>query len=260
MYVQTSKEMWQAGKSQSLGVKARFNRFRADAHQRASEKTVENERLNRTVQVVHKPFNAADLLLTGIEVKGICANFVEVAKKPDADRPDPGHLTKVSDLVPEKKDWFNFFDFIDADKKPFDKDPEFEVIDVMDCPHVFFSKRVKAKPITSKVDEATTALDDKESGPSEKKGDAKEKHADLGGKGAPIRGEENITKSKDPRLNLEASKFGEELSHICYLGAASGVAETQIKITKQRIRELEQRQDQYKDDDSVGQSPGADRA
>lgn len=170
---------------------------------------VHNETLGTDTTTPHKVFYAVDLLLSGIEVKGVCANFTETTKVESNGTPQ---LARIDDLPQEKRDWYNFFDFIDADKKPFDRNPELEIIDVMDCPQVFYSKRVKARQIPTN--------------------DADEK---------PLGDEDEA----------ETSKFGHELSHICYLGAAGGVAETQMRITRERIAELEERQNAHRDDQYV---------
>jgi hypothetical protein len=110
-----------------------------------------------------------------------------------------GLSTKASALGPEEKAWFNFYDFIDADKRPFDHDPKIELVNVADCPEVFYSFRDKVRRTP--------------------------RH-----KGEPNR--EN---------DLEFSKFGDEKSHICYLGESKSVATVQCKITRARIRELQDR-------------------
>ena len=204
VYQQISQDLWAAGKSQSLGVKARFGRFRADAHQRAQEKTVRHEKLRRTTVVVHKPFYAADLLLDGIQLKGIRADFLEMALSGRS--ANEGSFPKASELSSENKVWFNFFDYIDADRKPLDRNPQVEIVDVGDCPQIFCSKRVKARQ--------TLASDDDDS---------------------------SMDSGDDSRLDFESSKFGHERSHICYLGAASGVGPTQLRITQERVSELEAR-------------------
>jgi hypothetical protein len=86
MYGQKSRELWDQGKTQSLGVKARFGHFRADIHQRKEEKQQSNKKLKRDKVVSHKAFYAADLILEDIEVKGIRAEFHEL----------PSHLARRS--------------------------------------------------------------------------------------------------------------------------------------------------------------------
>ena len=198
-----SQDLWATGRSQSLGVKARFGRFRADAHQRAQEKTVRHEKLHRTTVVVHKPFYAADLLLDHIQVKGLRADFEETALSHSEPIAEP--YPRAAELPPEQKIWFNYFDFIDADRRPLDHDPRVDLVDMGDCPQIFFSKRVKARQ-TTVHDDATSSFG-----------------------------------SESEVIEMESSKFGHEKSHICYLGAAKGVGPTQMRITEERIKELEEK-------------------
>ncbi len=205
MYGQVSQDMWTAGKAQSLGLKARFGHFKADAHQRAQEKTVKHEALHRVKTVTHKAFYAADLILSDIKVKGLRVEFTELATKVKAGTAEAEGLPKASELSKDLQVWFNFFDFIDADRKPLDRNPRVEMVDIGDCPQISFCKRVKAKK---------TSPDDRDDGSLE--------------------GTED-----DSGMEVESSKFGHEKSHICYLGAAPGVADVQTKITWARLKELE---------------------
>jgi hypothetical protein len=208
MYGQKSRELWDQGKTQSLGVKARFGHFRADIHQRKEEKQQSNKKLKRDKIVSHKAFYAADLILEDIEVKGIRAEFHElpshlarrssddsnIPSDHDADRESPIEYTRASELGPADMAWFNLYDFIDADKRPFDHDPKIELVNVADCPEVFYSLRKKVR--TAPLQEGQTS-------------------------------------------ELGMSKFGDEKTHICYLGESKSVATVQIKITRRRIRELQ---------------------
>jgi hypothetical protein len=196
-------------KTQSLGIKARFGHFRADCHQRKEEIQQRHEKLNREKVVSHKAFAAADLILEDIQVKGIRAEFQELpkhlARRPSDDdsiseSDEASHenssidYVRASALGPAEKAWFNLFDFIDADKRPLDHDPKIELVNVADCPEVFFALRRKAR---------TTPL------------------------------------QKGQKSDLGMSKFGDEKTHICYLGESKSVATVQIKITRARIRELQ---------------------
>ena len=176
-----------------------------------------HEKLHRTTIVTHKPFYAADLLLENIEFKGVKAEFHETTESgratPTSDNPE---TCRVCELKPDRRIWFNFFDYIDADRKPLDRDPELEIVDIGDCPQVFFSKRVKARQTTPNDDDT-----------------------------------QSVTSSQDSRLELESTKFGHERSHVCYLGEASPVAPTQMRITRNRIKELEEMRDALSEEDSV---------
>jgi hypothetical protein len=165
-------------------------------------------------------------MLDDVHVIGVRADFVETLPQEIPSTPMPGRephsgsgmntFPRASDLPKDKRSWFNFFDFIDADRKPFDRDPEMEIVNIGEIPQVFFSKRVKARQ--------TKPLDD--DGGSELSADSK---------------------SANSRLDQESSKFGHEKSHICYLGAASGVGPTQIRIANERIAELEEKLSYYAD-------------
>lgn len=208
MYGQKSRELWDQGRTQSLGIKARFGHFRADCHMRKQEKQEHHKKLKRDKVITHKAFCAADLILEDIEVKGIRAEFHELpkhlARRPsdessiasDESNSEDGSIkyVKASYLGPDEKAWFNLYDFIDADKRPFDHDPKIELLDIADCPEVFYSLRNKVR---------TTPL------------------------------------QKDEESELEMSKFGDEKTHICYLGESKSVAKVQIKIIRRRIRELQ---------------------
>jgi hypothetical protein len=146
------------------------------------------------------------LLLNDIVFKGVRADFTETSLPLEVEVEEEQALPKASELPGENKVWFNFFDFIDADRKPFDQDPRVEIVEIGDCPAIFFSKRVKARQSTPNDDDGSS-----------------------------------LGSGSDSRLDIESSKFGHEKSHICYLGAAAGVGPTQIRITRQRIEELEAR-------------------
>ncbi|WVQ80568.1 hypothetical protein IAT38_002673 [Cryptococcus sp. DSM 104549] len=208
VYSQVSKDHPGTGRSESLGIKARFGRFRADAHQRAQEKIERHEKLGRSTVVVHKPFYAADILADDIKVKGIHARFEE-GSNDDGEASDDD-FPRTSHLPPDLKHWYNYLDYIDVDRKPIDRDPRIELVDFGDCPHFFYSKRVKARASTSHDDDSTVQAN-----------------------------------SDSSLLGVESSKFGHELTHHCYLGLAEGVREVQRDIAQKRINELWARLDSY---------------
>ncbi|WVQ96789.1 hypothetical protein IAU59_003896 [Kwoniella sp. CBS 9459] len=202
------------GKSESLGIKARIGRFRFDAHQRLQERKIRHPKLQgREVIAPHKPFYAVDVLADDLRIKGIRAHFAERIRMDDDDAIDP--LPRASELPDELKVWFNYLDYIDADRRPFDQDPKIELVDFGDCPHVYYSKRVKAR--------ASTAKDNDSNGP------------------------DSPSDSRTPEV--ESSKFGHEKTHHCYLGVADGVSEVQKRITQERIDALQARLDSYPRDD-----------
>lgn len=198
MYSVYSEGLWSKGLGQSLGLKIRAGRFRLDGHQRQQEQRQFSEALQKIKIVTHKPFYACDLLLDEITFKGMVADFNEAhVTPPHNEEPDDTH-PHASDLPPEGKVWYNFFDFIDADAKPFDRNPRMQIVHMGDCPHVFLSRRVKALR-TKPYDEG-----------------------------------------HDLPPGKEASKFGHEKTHVCYLGAALGVGPMQSQIAQERVVALQE--------------------
>ncbi|WVQ72821.1 hypothetical protein IAR50_002381 [Cryptococcus sp. DSM 104548] len=207
MYFQVSKDHSTNGKSESLGIKGRIGRFRVDAHQRAQEKIERHEKLGRSTVVVHKPFYAVDILADDIRVKGLRAHFDEHIGDPDENEEEAGvPHPKASEMPLNNREWYNYLDYIDADRKPTDKNPRIELVDFGECPHFFYCKRVKARASTSGDDSSSQA---------------------------------------SGVLGLESSKFGHEPSHPCYLGTAEGVKEVQQSLTRQRINELREQLSNY---------------
>lgn len=222
MYSQISRQLWDQGKSQSLGVKAKFGRFRGDMHQRAQEKVVRHNKLDRVKVVTHKPFYATDLILEDIEIKGIRAEFDEHPSHHHHRSHDGGdqsssdesssieefNFPKAGEMESGDKAWFNLFDFVDADKRPMDPDPRIELVDFGDCPEIFFSMRTKVQPTTPGDDDS-------------------------------MRSDAGSDDGTERQHDLERSKFGDEPTHVCYLRTNKSVAPIQIKITRERIRELQ---------------------
>ena len=205
MYTQVVPELWKAGKTRSLGVKGKIGRWRMDLHQRRQERIVKNDKLGRTNVVAHKPFYAINLMLDNVQARLIQADFLDVATNRPEDSEAANEEEKMvfaNSLPDDQKMWYNFFDFIDADRKPFDQNPKVLVTELADCPHIFWSKRVKAVQI-SRDDEDESSL------------------------------------FKVGRPDIESTKFGRELSHICYMDQVPGIADTQTEIAQQRIKELQ---------------------
>lgn len=205
IYSQTSQNLFASGQSESLGMKIRFGSFKGDVHQRAQEQVARHEKLGRTNIVVHKTFYAADLLLQDVRFKGIRAGFTENAKAEVKEVEEMRGLPKASELNDDLICWYNFSDFIDADRRPFDKNPRIELVDLGSCPQIFVSMRKKANLMPP----------------------------------ANRRDSDDVDSNGDEYAVIESSKFGHEKSHICYLGAADGVGPTQARVAGGRIQELQ---------------------
>ncbi|WWC70580.1 uncharacterized protein I206_104531 [Kwoniella pini CBS 10737] len=144
IYPQVTRELWAQGKSESLGIKVRAGRILFDAHSRIQERTIWHEELKVLRNTPHKPLYAADVVADDLTIKGIRAHFVERVRL-DAQKFEK--LPRSTELPKESKVWFDLTDYIDADRKPLDEDPQVEIIDFGDCPHVYFCRRTNSKDL-----------------------------------------------------------------------------------------------------------------
>ncbi|WRT67617.1 uncharacterized protein IL334_004589 [Kwoniella shivajii] len=205
VYPQVTKELWAQGKSESLGIKVRAGRLLFDAHQRLQERVQFHEGYNTSKIVAHKTLYAADIVADDLTIKGLRAHFAERVRL-DAQCRDKS--PRASELPQELKVWFDLMDYIDADRKPLDEDPQIEIVDFGDCPHVYFCIRKKAKVIA-----ANTNLQDK--------------------------------KGNDNLVGIETTKFGYEKTHHCYLDEAETRQQVEKRIVQKRIDELQARLECY---------------
>jgi hypothetical protein len=274
MYAQKARQLWDKGKTESLGLKARFGHFRADAHQRAQETILADKASGISKAQTHKTFYAVDLILEDIEVKGIRAEFDELPKHAIV-RHDSGdsidssssstsggsiELVKASLLEGADKAWFNIYDFFDSDRRPFDLDPKIALIDIGDCPEVFWSQRTKVRPATP-YDEALQAklnawkprkdfsnwydtmfLAQKRKlteRPRQEFGQDEDGGTYPMPSLADYAAEADEPEKPEPLKGQPMSKFGDEDTHVCFMRENKSVAPVQTKITRARIRELQ---------------------
>ncbi|WWC88836.1 uncharacterized protein L201_003751 [Kwoniella dendrophila CBS 6074] len=202
VYPQVTKELWAQGKSESLGIKVRAGRVLFDAHQRLQEKKEQHPGLGTERVTTHRPLYAADVVADDLTIKGIRAHFVERVK---LDPQKTENLCRASELPAEVKKYFDLTDYIDADRKPLDEDPQVEIVDFGDCPHVYFCRRVN--------------------------------QIDLN--------ENSNRHNNKAKESAESSKFGFEKTHHCYLDEAETKTQVDKRITQTRINELEFRLQNY---------------
>nr|XP_018262577.1 uncharacterized protein I303_05594 [Kwoniella dejecticola CBS 10117]OBR84735.1 hypothetical protein I303_05594 [Kwoniella dejecticola CBS 10117] len=217
IYPQVTKELWAQGKSESLGIKVRAGRILFDAHSRIQERTIWHEELKVLRNTPHKPLYAADVVADDLVIVGIRAHFAERVKL-DAQKYE--QMPRSTELPKETKMWFDLTDYIDADRKPLDEDPQVEIVDFGDCPHVYFCRRTNSKDLNSDLHPHNNT------------------NSNANGKGS---GDEAPSKRK----GIETSKFGFEKTHHCYLDEAESRTEVDKRVTQKRISELQNRLESY---------------
>jgi hypothetical protein len=181
VYNQDSVAGWKNGSTRCVGIKTKVDSFHADLHQREQAVTKIDPRFGTPTTTYHKPFYAAEVVLTGLELRAVRGLFAEPEKALLGAMHEPETKPEDEDLPTSatadlSSMWVDLDDFTDADWAPTDKQPKLWLLEAGSCPRFTYYKRVHA---------------------------ARPSYRRDGG--------------MEP-LEAEVSKFGEEDSHICFLG------------------------------------------
>lgn len=242
-YRQDSAADWPRGLTTVLGVKGRVGHLRIDLHQRAQEETIQrSERRGRdeTTTVQHKRFYEAEIDAIDIQACVLHATFHDPIKalvprfEGHHDDDDPSiNLPGEHEPFEHRDEWIDADDYNDvgfepvAPFTPSERDtsahaaateridePKYRVQRFMTCPRMTYYRR----PVHS---------GDKPDSEGSEDGD----------------GEGGRTEAAPP----PRSKFGDEGSHLCLIGNATGPIEVQIDLTAKRAAELQAKLDSGKD-------------
>ncbi|KAG9126473.1 hypothetical protein FRC07_003289 [Ceratobasidium sp. 392] len=80
VYRQDSRTSWATGVTPCVGVKAVVESLQADLHQRDQMETIRNSVTGITTQKAHKPFAAAEVVAKGLDLRAMLAHFSESEK------------------------------------------------------------------------------------------------------------------------------------------------------------------------------------
>ncbi|TFK23245.1 hypothetical protein FA15DRAFT_705606 [Coprinopsis marcescibilis] len=146
-YIDESRETWADGITSWVGVKGMVDEFHVDMHQREEETTVPGPIPGTTRTLRRKPFNAAEVVLKGLDLRTFLATFSDPLKKkaPMAAPPQRSNYRKHSGLpvTSPSSPWHDMNDFIELDWQP-KEDPVLNLIPVVTCPRFSYFKRISA--------------------------------------------------------------------------------------------------------------------
>ncbi|KAG8742575.1 hypothetical protein FRC10_001240 [Ceratobasidium sp. 414] len=80
VYRQDSRTSWATGITPCVGIKAVLESLQADLHQRDEMETIRNSVTGITTQKAHKPFSAAEVVAKGLDLRAMLAHFSEPEK------------------------------------------------------------------------------------------------------------------------------------------------------------------------------------
>ena len=191
-YTQHSWEDWSRGHTKVLGIKGRIGTFNVDMHQREQEERVYSEHLKTTRKTLHKAFFRVEIDCKDTELRVLSARFTD-ANKPNV---DPGvdfendtdtdslGLDDAEPIPDEDLPWVDLDDYYDLFVILQDHNPSMRIIRCFRAPRLTYSRYSQPDANNHNFN-----------------GDAASETAD-----------ERTT----------PSKFGNELTHTCFLNKAAG--------------------------------------
>lgn len=122
--------------------------LQVDMHQREEESTVPGPVPGTTRILRRKPFNAAEVVIKGLDMRALVATFEDPAKKDVtmAASKNKSNYRKHTDLplTSPSSPWHDTNDFIELDWKPHQTAPLLHLIPVATCPRFSYFKRISA--------------------------------------------------------------------------------------------------------------------
>lgn len=200
IYIDESKESWNNGTTDCVGLKALVSRFEADMHQREQEAIVPGLLPNTVKKIRHKPFCAVELKLIEVYLRVLLATFTgSVKSSVESECPPSGtrlrHI-KMEPLESSNNLWVDIDDFVETDWRPPKNEPSIYMFPVASCPRFTYFRRTSGNQQHHTHDEGTRTI--------------------------------------------ESSRFEKEDSHICLMGKEPSVHYLQAEIVEKRLRELRQ--------------------
>lgn len=216
VYADNSRDAWEEGLTPFVGIKALIDDFHADLHQREEEIIVPatSTRASRTLR--SKPFNAAEVVMKGLDLRSMLAIFSEPLKRtvPLESSAHSSNYRTRNDIpaIDHKSPWVDFDDFVEIDstRPPADT---VHIIPAASCPQFTYFKRAKD----------STSSKSRQRSESTKFGD-EDTHACLLGKEA--------CKLNHLSNSVDVSKV-----------MSPAVSQVQIDMAKSRISELQTKMD-----------------
>lgn len=190
-YRQNSLADWRRGQTTVLGLKGKIGRFNVDLHQRAQEMVIRRPEMKESKHVIHKAFYMAEVDLDSVDLRAIMGIFDEPEKAhfappaaPEEEEATPRVSFDEYLVRDNEQEWINTDDFRDSfGGWPHSSKPNIYLMPFMACPRFTYYRQKDAAPPPDEDEDASAAA----------------------------------TPPERPK-----SKFGDELSHTCLMGCATG--------------------------------------
>lgn len=145
VYTDESRESWMDGVTNFVGLKALVSSFEADMHQREQEGTIPDVARLTLKKIRHKPFYAAEVKLTGLQVQAILATFQDNMKcainMGEQQKENRFYNAESVAFDASQKHWVDMDDFDDVDWTPADDNPSLHMFSIGSCPRFSYFRR-----------------------------------------------------------------------------------------------------------------------
>ncbi len=151
MYKQDRLEQWKDGESDFVGVKAVVQTFSADLHQREQEAVAYDSVTGIRKTSTHKPFCAAQVILTGLELKAVYALFADPGRalsplaQSKAESLPSTHSFPLEKTEKLTSPWVDFDDFNEIDWTPTDTAPQIWMFRAATCPRFTYLRAIPSQ-------------------------------------------------------------------------------------------------------------------
>lgn len=152
MYKQDAVEQWREGETTVVGVKAMVESFSADLHQREQEVMIIDPFTGKPKTSTHKPFCAAEVVITNLELRAVYAIFTDPGKAlvPLIQTQSPEDAHPATNFPLEKREpkgskWIDFDDYFETDWIPLDKSPDIWMFRAGACPRFAFVRTIPSQ-------------------------------------------------------------------------------------------------------------------
>ncbi|KAG9090469.1 hypothetical protein FS749_000515 [Ceratobasidium sp. UAMH 11750] len=207
VYRQDSRTSWATGITPCVGIKAVLESLQADLHQRDQMETIRNSITGITTQKPHKPFSAAEVVVKGLDLRAMLAQFSE-PEKPDVNLPpvpnnefDSSSSARPpmpeSSKEPLSSRWVDMDDFVEVDWAPNDEEPDLWLFTAASCPRIMYFKKPDHPPPANGVETSCSAAEN------------------------------------------TVPRFGNEDTHICFMGTELSAIQVQATLCLERLKVLE---------------------
>lgn len=180
IYIDDSRETWTDGVTNFVGLKALVSSFEADMHQREQEGTIPDVARHTLKKIRHKPFYAAEVKLSGLQVQAVLATFQDQLKcaieMGGQQRENRFANAEAFPFDQTQRKWIDRDDFEEIDWTPADENSSLHMFPIGSCPRFSYFRRSSGKL------------------------------------------QQAVTSSKTTQTIVERSRFGDEDTHVCLMG------------------------------------------